>query len=273
MPRILITGVSSGIGRASAVAFERAGWQVIGTVRDPDCPEADRCPPGIPLEALDLAQPGSAAGLAARVLHGHGCPDVLLNNAGSLLFGPLETTSAKDLQELYQVNLFAQLELIRAVLPAMRERGSGTIANVTSLGGTLVFPFFAAYNSTKWAMEAISEGLWHELRPFGIRVKAIEPGFVQTSIWSKALPEKGAAPGGPEPYRAYLAAMLDFESSIKKRTSAEQAAQEVFEAITDDSDRLRYPVAAYAKTLTRGRRWLGAERMMRLLHGRWMKTH
>ncbi len=219
MPSILITGVSSGIGRASAGEFQRAGWSVVGTVRDPTCEEADRCPPGLPLEALDLAQAGSAAALAARVVERYGCPDVLLNNAGALLFGPLETTSAEQLAWLYQVNVFGQLELIRGLLPAMRERGSGTIANVTSLGGTMVFPFFAAYNSTKWALEGASEGLWHELKPFGIRVKAIEPGFVQTSIWGKALPEQGEPAAGPEPYRPYLASMLEFESSIKNRTS------------------------------------------------------
>lgn len=272
MPSILITGVSSGIGRASAVHFQRQGWEVIGTVRDPACADDASCPPGVVLEALDLAQPGSAAALAAAVLERHGCPDVLLNNAGALLFGPLESTTASELQRLYQVNVFAQLELIQALLPPMRQRRSGTIANVTSLGGTMVFPFFGAYNSTKWALEALSEGLWHELRPFDIRVKAIQPGFVQTSIWGKALPQEGAPVEGLEAYRQYLAAMVGYESSIKDRTSPEEAAVEVFRAITDDSDRLRYPVAAYAKTLTRGRRLLGSQRMMGFLHGRWMKT-
>ena len=270
MPSILITGVSSGIGRASAARFQQAGWTVIGTLRDPDKVGAAGGPPGSRLETLDLARPGSAAALTGRVLERYGCPDVLLNNAGGLLFGPLETTPPAEVEELYQVNVFSQLELIRAFLPAMRERGSGTIANVTSLGGTMVFPFFAAYNSTKWALEGMSEGLWHELRPFGIRVKIIEPGFVQTGIWGKALPERGASVGGPAPYRRYVAAMLDFEASIKRRSSPEEAAEEVFQAITDDSDRLRYPVAAYARRLTRARRWLGAERTMRFLHGRWM---
>lgn len=129
-----------------------------------------------------------------------------------------------------------------------------------------------AYNSTKWALEGASEGLWHELRPFGIRVKAIEPGFVQTSIWGKALPERGGPVGGPEPYRPYVASMLDFESSIKNRTSPEGAAAEVFRAVTDESDRLRYPIASYAKTLTRSWRWVGADRMMRFLNGRWMRA-
>jgi short-subunit dehydrogenase len=269
---IVITGVSSGIGRASALVFQAAGWDVVGTVRELDCSEADRCPPGIALEPLDLSRPGAATQAGRGILERHGCPDVLLNNAGTLLFGALETTSQAQIEQLYQVNVFSQLELTRAFLPAMRARGSGTVANVTSLGGTMVFPYFAAYNSTKWALEAMSEGLWHELKPFGIKVKAIEPGFVQTSIWGKALPDEHEDVGGPDAYRPYLAAMLEFESSIKHRTSPEKAAEEVYRAVTDASDRLRYPVAAYARALTRGRKLVGAQRTMRLLHRRWMRA-
>ena len=270
MPSILITGVSSGIGRACVSAFTGRGWTVVGTVRSPAHPRDASLPADVTLEALDLARPGSATELGERVIERYGCPDVLLNNAGVLQFGALEATPAEELERLYQVNVFGHLELIRAVLPAMRERGSGTIANVTSLGGTLVFPFFAAYNSTKWAMEGVSEGLWHELRPFGIRVKAIEPGFVETSIWGKALPEKGAAPSGPEPYRKFMAAMVGFEASIAKRTTPEEAAEEIVAAVTDPSDRLRYPVAAYARALSRARRLVGAQAFMRFFHKRWM---
>lgn len=269
MPSVLITGVSSGIGRACAERFLREDWKVIGTVRDPSRstpPEFGR----LHLEKLDLAEKGSASSLAERVLATSGCPDVLLNNAGTLQFGPLEAIGADELEALYQVNVFGQLELIRALLPAMRERGSGTIANVTSLGGRLVFPFFAGYNSTKWALEGISEGLWHELQPFGIRVKVIEPGFVETSIWGKALPGPDEPVEGPEPYVPYMEEMRRFEDSITERTSPADAADEIWDAVTDESDRLRYPVAAYAKAMTRARRLLGDRATMRFFHGRWM---
>jgi NAD(P)-dependent dehydrogenase (short-subunit alcohol dehydrogenase family) len=221
--------------------------------------------------------PGSATALAERVLAGPGCPDVLLNNAGIVQFGAVEDVTAEQFANIYQVNLFGQLELIRALLPAMRDRRSGTIANVTSLGGTLTFPFFSAYNSTKWALEGVSEGLWHELKPFGIRVKAIEPGFVETAIWSKALPTRGAASGNTDaenqlagPYAEYLRAMLDFEAGIAERTTPAAAALEIAAAIADTSDRLRYPVAAYARTLVSARRAMGSQRFMRFFHKRWM---
>lgn len=269
MPTILITGVSTGIGNACAARFAREGWRVVGTVRD-----TARFPDGIDgceaLEALDLAVPGDATALAQRVLDGFGCPDVVLNNAGVVQFGPIEAIAHEELVGLYQVNVFGQLELVRALVPAMRERGSGVIANVTSLGGRSTFPFFAGYNSTKWALEGASEGLWHELKPFGIRVKAIEPGFVQTAIWGKALPGESGDLPGPSAYAPFLRAMLEFERGITDRTSPEQAAGEVWAAVSDPSDRLRYPVAAYARPIIAARRWLGDQRVMRFFHGRWM---
>ncbi len=270
MTHILITGVSTGIGRACALKFAAEGWKVTGTVRDPDRVEEQDRLPGVELERLDLAVPGSAASLGARVIEASGCPDVLLNNAGMLQFGPIEEYCQPELERIFQVNVFGQLELIRALVPAMRERGSGVIANVTSLGGRMVFPFFAAYNSTKWALEGASEGLWHELRPFGVRVKAIEPGFVETAIWDKVLPAEAGALIATDVYRPYLASMMEFEKTITDRTPPDEAAVEVFRAVTDDSDRLRYPIAAYAKSLTASRRAVGDQAMMRFFHTRWM---
>lgn len=274
MPSILITGVSSGIGRACANLYAAREWRVVGTVRDTSTrPEA--LDERVVLESLDLAVPGSAAALAARALDSPGCPDVLLSNAGVVQFGAIEDVTAEELARIFQVNFFGQLELIRALLPAMRERRSGVVANVTSLGGTLTFPFFGAYNSTKWAFEGISEGLWHELMPFGVRVKAIEPGFVQTDIWGKALPARRAEAAdtdlhGSEAYRPFLRAMLRFEAGITDRTTPESCAEEIAAAIADGSNRLRYPVAAYARPISRARRLVGAQRMMRFFHKRWM---
>jgi NAD(P)-dependent dehydrogenase (short-subunit alcohol dehydrogenase family) len=274
VPSILITGVSSGIGCACANLYVDRRWSVIGSVRD-----TSQRPVGlddrVALESLDLAVPGSAEALAARVLAASGCPDVLLSNAGIVQFGAIEDVSTEQLERIYQINLFGQLELIRSLLPAMRERRSGVIANVTSLGGTMTFPFFGAYNSSKWAFEGISEGLWHELKPFGIQVKAIEPGFVETAIWNKALPDERADTpeselSGTESYRAYLRAMLQFEAGIIDRTPPESTAIEIANAIADTSDRLRYPVAAYARPLVRARRVLGGQRIMRFFHSRWM---
>ncbi len=267
MPAILITGVSSGIGHACASRFAREGWRTVGTVRDAATPV-----PGLPddvlLEQLDLAASGSGTALAGRVLE-HGCPDVILNNAGALQFGPLEDVSDEELERLFRVNVFGQLEVIRGFLPAMRARGSGLIVNVGSLGGRMTFPFFAGYNSSKWALEGVSEGLWHELKPFGIRVKIIEPGFVETAIWGKALPATDEPVPGRREYEPYVRSMRRFEASITKRTSPEKAAEQVWRAVQDPGDRLRYPIAAYARPVLTARRLLGDQTLLRFFHRRW----
>lgn len=272
-PLILITGVSTGIGRSSAIKFAAEGWRVVGTVRDPErFDEGDDWPAeGIRLEPLDLAVPGDGCALLERVLREDGPPDVLLNNAGMVQFGPIECVGTEEFEKLFRVNFFGQIELIRGVVPHMRKRGGGVIANVTSLGGRLTFPFFAVYNASKWALEGLSEGLWHELKPFGIRVKVIEPGFVETAIWDKALAGPDGEPvPGPEPYTRFMEQMRAFERSISKRTPPAEAALEVFDAVTDESDRLRYPIAAYADALLGARRLFGDQAEMAFFHRRWM---
>lgn len=269
MPSILITGVSTGIGRACAQRFAAEGWQVVGTVRDPSTAERNNLPREMALEQLDLDDPESPARCADAVLARYGCPDVVLNNAGMLQFGAIEELGASEISRLFQVNVFGQIALASALLPAMRERGSGVIANVTSLGGRMVFPFFAGYNATKWALEGFSEGLWHELKPFGIRVKVIEPGYVDTAIWGKVLPQDDEGLPGSPVYRPYLRVIRAFEASITGRTSPEECAGEIWRAVTDESDRLRYPVAAYARPILLARRVLGDQALMRFFHRRW----
>lgn len=274
MPSILITGVSSGIGEALLRRFAEAGWTAVGTVRDSSRYQTSDVKGDVRFESLDLSVPGCGLALAERVLARHGCPDVVVNNAGTLQWGPVEYASAEEIESLFRVNVFEQVELVKGFLPAMRERRSGTIVNVTSLGGRMVFPFFSIYNASKHALEGFSEGLWHELKPFGIRVKVVEPGFVETAIWSKTLRDEGGRTKlGPEPYSPYMASMAGFEQSISKRTSSADAAQEIYEAILDDSERLRYPVAAYARPILRARRLMGDQFMMRFFHRRWLDAN
>jgi len=271
MPLILVTGVSTGIGRAVAERFARDGWTVVGTARDVARIADVRWPGEVHLEPADLAERGSGHRLGQRVLADHGTPDVIVNNAGTLSFGPVEDESPESAEGVFRVNVFEPVGLIRALAPAMREAGGGTVVNVTSLGGRMTFPFFTTYNASKHALEGYSEGLWHELRLSNIRVKAVEPGFVETAIWGKAVRGQGDPPyTGTGPYGPAMAAMARFEASISNRTTPERAAEEVQAAIVDPSDRLRYPIAAYARPMIRARRWLGEQRVMRFFHKRWM---
>jgi NAD(P)-dependent dehydrogenase (short-subunit alcohol dehydrogenase family) len=267
VPSILITGVSSGLGHALARHAHAAGWRVHGTVRDNEGPDAHGLPEDVTLYRLDLRFPKAVAACAERYLDEHGLPpDVLVNNAGYTMYTPVEEAGAEATRDIFQVNTFAPVELTTALLPSMRARGSGLIVNVTSLGGRMVFPFFTTYNASKHALEAYSEGLWHELRPFGVRVKAVEPGYIETPIY-KAMDER-SRPGGP--YARFLEAMNAFSAGVSKRTTPEDAAAEVWAAITDTSERLRYPVAAYARPLLAARRLVGDGAMMRFMHSRWM---
>ncbi len=267
VPSILITGVSSGLGHALAVKAHGEGWRVFGTVRDNQHPETYDLPAEVTLYRLDLRFSRALEALARRFMAENGLPpDVLVNNAGYTMYSPVEEADSQATRDIFQVNTFAPVELTRAFLPAMRTRGSGTIVNVTSLGGRMVFPFFTTYNASKHALEGFSEGLWHELRPFGIRVKAVEPGYVDTPIY-RAMEER-AEPTGP--YARFLTAMNAFSRGVTNRTSPADAAGEVWVAIMDASDRLRYPVAAYARPLIAARRLLGDQRVMRFMHRRWM---
>lgn len=140
MPSIVITGVSTGIGKACAELFARNGWQVIGTARDSLRLAEINWPGDVVVEPLDLSIGGSGAAFGARLLEQYGAPDVLLNNAGTLQFGSIEDTLATEIESIFRINVFEQIALIKALVPAMRERGSGTIANVTSLGGRMTSP-------------------------------------------------------------------------------------------------------------------------------------
>jgi NAD(P)-dependent dehydrogenase (short-subunit alcohol dehydrogenase family) len=271
VPLILITGVSTGIGKALAERFARDGWAVVGTVREVSRMADAQWPGDVRLEEIDFAERGSGRALGDRVVAAHGTPDVLVNNAGTLQFIPVEDESPESVEELYRVNVFEPVDLIRALAPAMREAGGGTVVNVTSLGGRMTFPFFTTYNSSKHALEGYSEGLWHELQLSKIRVKVVEPGFVETAIWGKSVRSRGESPyQGSGPYGEAMASMARFEGSITNRSTPEQAAEEIRAAILDPSDRLRYPVAAYARPMLRARRWFGELRVMRFFHKRWM---
>lgn len=268
MKTILITGVGTGLGRALLLKAYAEGWHVVGTSRDDATTRASGLPEDVVLYRLEPRFAHAVRAFSDRFIAEHGAPDVVVNNAAFAPFGPVEELAAESLGELFQVNTFAPIELIAGLLPAMRERGSGTIVNVTSLGGRMVFPFFTSYNATKYAMEAFSEGLWHELKPFGIRVKAVEPGYVETPIY-RAMAE---AAGSDGPYAPAMRAMRAFADGVKKRSTPEEAAEEIWRAILDPSDRLRYPVAAYARPLVALRSLLGGETFMRLMHDRWTDT-
>jgi NAD(P)-dependent dehydrogenase (short-subunit alcohol dehydrogenase family) len=173
----LVTGASSGIGKAATLALAEAGFQVIGTSRD-----TSRGAPGngVTFLDLDVTSDESVTDVVRQVIARFGRLDVLVNNAGVGANGAAEEVSVAQAQRVFDVNVFGLMRMTRAVLPHMRAQGSGRIVNVSSLGGFVPSPFMTVYVSTKHAVEGYSESLDHEVREHGIRVLRVQPGPVNT---------------------------------------------------------------------------------------------
>jgi len=190
---VLITGATAGIGRETALYLARAGYHVIATGRrsaELDKLRAEK-PAGSRLDTamLDVTNPASIAAAVAevdRLTSGRGV-DALVNNAGYGLVGPLTEISDGDLRKQFDTNVFGLMAVTRAFVPRMRERGKGRIVNISSMGGKMTFPFMGAYNSTKYAVESLSDALRYELRAFGIDVTLIEPGVIRTNFEATAV--------------------------------------------------------------------------------------
>jgi NAD(P)-dependent dehydrogenase (short-subunit alcohol dehydrogenase family) len=245
MPRtILVTGASSGIGAAVAHLFHRRGFIVFGTSRSAD-PAA---PHEFPMLKLDVNSDDSVKACVGEVLTRAGRIDVLVNNAGFALSGAAEETSIAEAKEQFETNFFGVVRMVQAVLPAMREARSGRIITIGSLAGLMAIPYNAFYNGTKFALEGYSEALWFELKPFGISVSLIEPGFVRTPInqAARTAANRLSAYDGPRDR-----AMAVVDRSIEKGIPADFVANIVFRAAQSRTPRLRYRVGADSRWLPR----------------------
>jgi NAD(P)-dependent dehydrogenase (short-subunit alcohol dehydrogenase family) len=176
---VVITGVSSGIGRAAAAKFFEQGCQVFGTVRN-----TEKVKPihGVTLIEMDIRNDVSVQRGIQNIIAQTKHIDVLINSAGVTLLGAMEETSITEAQTLFDTNLFGLLRTIQAVLPHMREQRSGRIVNVSSVLGFLPAPYMALYSASKHAVEGLSETLDHEVRQFGVRVALVEPSFTKTNL-------------------------------------------------------------------------------------------
>ncbi|MGD0452110.1 MAG: SDR family NAD(P)-dependent oxidoreductase [Solirubrobacteraceae bacterium] len=283
MPLALITGASTGIGRATALRLAARGWTVLAGVRDPvagerlvaeaDATAVSGSPagPGSPgrliplsLDVTDAAHLATAqelvdeqathAGSSAR-----GGLDALVNNAGIGIGGPLELISAEDLRRQFEVNVFAQVAVTQALLPALRRAG-GRIVFVSSIGGRVAMPFTAPYAASKHAIEAFGDALRVELRSSGVRVALVEPGSVATPIWDKSRAEADRLVIPPELQDAYgriPAAMgKALEDTARRGVPPEQVAQTIEQALTASRMKARYVVGRDARVMLTVRRLL-----------------
>jgi NAD(P)-dependent dehydrogenase (short-subunit alcohol dehydrogenase family) len=260
VPSALVTGASTGIGRATALRLATAGWTVLAGVRDPDAGESlVQVAPGGRVRALtlDVTDPGQIAAAVAE-LPQEGL-DALVNNAGVAVGGPLELVSAEDLQRQFDVNVFAQVAVTRAMLPALR-RARGRIVFLSSIGGLVAVPYSAPYAASKHAIEALGDALRIELRSSGVQVALIEPGSVATPIWDKGRTdaERLSIPPELEQYYGLVPAAIDkvLTDTTSRAVAPEQVAATIERALTARRMRARYLVGRDAKAMLAMRRLL-----------------
>ncbi|CAG0908539.1 unnamed protein product, partial [Darwinula stevensoni] len=184
---IVITGASSGIGKATAKHFHAQGWNVVATMRSPEKETDLKEDARLKLMRLDVEDKPSIEAAVQASLRAFGKIDVWLNNAGYGTTGPVEAGSDAEIRRQYDVNFFGVIDCIKAVLPHFKQNKNGMFINITSIGGLLTFPLFGVYNSSKFALEGLSEGMWYDLQPFGIKVKVVEPGAIRTDFAGRSL--------------------------------------------------------------------------------------
>lgn len=232
---VLITGVSSGIGRATAKLFAERGYRVFGTVRS----ASHAVPPNVTEVRMDVTDQASVDAAVERVLGAAGRLDVLVNNAGTAVVGAIEETTPEQAQALFETNFFGAARVTRAALPSMRAQGAGRVVFVGSIVGLLPAPFMGFYAASKHALEGYAESLDHEVRALGIRSIVIEPGFTRTHIDRNGL-------AAAEPLDAYeqhrQRAARGIDSSVKNGDDPELVARAILAAVRAQKPRLRYPV-------------------------------
>jgi NAD(P)-dependent dehydrogenase (short-subunit alcohol dehydrogenase family) len=249
-PVALVTGASSGIGKAAALALVQAGFDVVGTSRD-----ASRVPAqqGVTFLDLDVTDEESVSTLVRSVLERFGRIDVLVNNAGTGAAGAAEESSVAQDHRVFDINFFGLIRVTKAVLPHMRAQRRGRIINISSVLGLVPAPFMASYAATKHAIEGYSESLDHEVREYGVRVLLIEPAYTKTGFDANAL-----QPDAPLPVYAKQRQAFDrvIASAMQAGDHPATVAKSIVAAATDSKPRLRYTAGPTAGRVSALRRFV-----------------
>ena len=260
---VLITGCSTGIGRATAERLLDAGHTVYATARHPEA-LGDLASRGAHTLALDVTDEASMSAAVDQVVAEQGAVGALVNNAGYSQSGALETLSMDDVRRQFETNVFGLLRMSQLVLPSMRAAGFGRIVNISSMGANFTFPGGGIYHSTKYAVEAISDAMRFEVKGFGVDVVIIQPGLIRTEFAETAAKELDEQAG---PYRDFNAAVGQatksaYETGPLARFGGgpETVAKAVETAITARSPKIRYRVTPSARFLI-GQRKLMSARM------------
>jgi NAD(P)-dependent dehydrogenase (short-subunit alcohol dehydrogenase family) len=264
MKSVLITGTSKGIGFETAIAFGRAGYRVHATMRNPakstalaDLAASEKLP--ITVTAMDVDDDHSVQQGFAAIQSQHGAVDILVNNAGVERAGSIEEQSMDDFRATMETNYFGALRCIKAVVPQMRQRRSGTIVNVSSVAGSFSHPPMTAYCASKWALEAMSESLACEMKTFGVRVALVKPGIIDT-----AMAQRISTTGNSEyPHASRIATL--FTSTLQNApVPPSLVAEKVLDVVSSGTWQLRHPVGPDAVPLIEWRKGMTDEQWVEL---------
>ena len=264
---VLITGASTGIGLALAKLLAKYSFRLVLTARESSLVRFERAgvreSERLMLRPLDLAHPNEAERVVREVTARWGSVDVLVNNAGVCYRSVIEHFEKENEEHQFQTNYFGPLNLIRLVLPSMRAHYSGRIINISSVGGMMAMPTMGGYSASKFALEGASEALWYELKPWGIQVTLVEPGFVHSNSFQKALftpKSKQAFEDTHDPYHAYYRHLIALITRMMKMspTRPEHIAKKILKVMRQRHPPLRLPVTSDALFFSLLRRFLPA---------------
>jgi len=238
---VLITGCSSGVGYSTSLYLARRGFRVYSTMRKlskagPILEAKKRENLPIDVLRLDVTDKKSVTEAVSKIVRNDGKIDVLVNNAGAGMEGPVDSTPMEDLYSLFETNFFGLVRMTKEVVPHMIKKGGGRIVNVSSAAGKISIPFNSAYCASKFAVEGFSESIYYELRPHGIRVVLVEPGVIKTRFFKNM---KAAKQGG-DPYYAAYARKTQWEQM--GGVAPEKVSAVIHKAITSKRPKIRYAV-------------------------------
>tara|TARA_Y100000782_G_scaffold113142_1_gene145110 strand:- start:1753 stop:2556 length:804 start_codon:yes stop_codon:yes gene_type:complete len=241
---VLITGASSGIGKSTAEFLVTKGFTVYGTSRNPKQQEVN----GVHFLALDVTKPETIATAMEQILEKEARVDVLINNAGKGITGPLEEIPEEELKSIFETNYFGPLRVIKAVLPGMRKQGSGLIINVTSIAGYMGLPYRSAYSATKGALGLTTEALRMELKEFNIKLTNVAPGDFATNI---AAGRYHAPLKQDSPYAAnYGKSLALMDEHVDHGEDPQKMGEAVLAIINEKEPAVHYKVGAYMQKIS-----------------------
>lgn len=261
---ILITGASSGIGKATAIHFQQKGWNVIATMRSPEKETELNKLKNIHLEKLDVLDLTSIDNAIKNGIQKFGQIDAILNNAGYGAYGPLETFPRENIIKQFNTNVIGLMDVTKAIIPHFRANKNGTIVNISSIGGQMTFALGSLYHGTKFAVEGISESLSYEMAEIGVKVKIVEPGFIATDFGSRSFDFQA---GDVAEYQPIIGALMkQWQNPNNTISPPSLVAEVIFNAVTDGTNQLRYRAGDDANFLLDTRKKMTDEEFFEMMN-------